>query len=438
MGARRERVRVKFGAVPGILSAMFIPLQRQAAPWSDHNWWGQYDDAAGLPNVAGSSFQLSSTELQRGDVAWAEAEGALYVCSDPASQAAVWDLLGGGGGLGVSPGALVLRPGAVPTGNIFADWPTLFAAYQLTDGPVTIEFDDALAPITLPAGSYAFREATTLEGILRFDPLVGNVGTLVELADGVVFDPPPNYYRNGLILRSLSSTPIVSVEPTGGPTEIIVQLLERGTTFQAGGAAPFFEQTRLSPEGGLFFFLVLGGQLSSGPSPVVNLLGDVGGGVPAAAQFNVLSSGSVQDGAVAGNALGIVFAEVDSGSEFSLDQPGYGFPLPLRESITVTRTGWMPTTVFDAGTIVALSVQANMTVRCDPLTAGPMAVTLPSANGQPGNEIIIKNVTGSANSISIAPIGGDTIDGAPALILGGSRAVVKLQSDGVSDWMVVV
>lgn len=75
----------------------FIKPQRQAAPWSDHNWWGQFDEAANLPNTATSDIQVASIELQRGDIAWAESEGSLYYCDDPTAGAAIWLPLGGGG-----------------------------------------------------------------------------------------------------------------------------------------------------------------------------------------------------------------------------------------------------------------------------------------------------------------------------------------------------
>lgn len=418
---------------------MFIPLQRQAAPWSQHNWWGQYTDAASLPNTAASNIQVSGSELQRGDVAWAEAEASLYYCDDPTPGAAIWLPLGSGAPSPATRTVFVLRPGGTAGGNIYVDWPTLYAAYSLTDGPVTIEFDDSISPITIPAGAYAFRIDTTLEGILRQNPaLGGEVGSLVELADGVTFDPPPTYYRNGLWLRSLSSAPIINVLPTGGSFEFLVQLLERGAVFEASGGSPFIEVTRLSPEGGLFAFLVLGGRFNESTDPVLNLLGDVPGAVPAIAQFNMLASGEVRPNTVAGNTQGLAFAQVSDDSEFSLTQAGYSFPLPLRESLTIGSTRWLPTTVFDATSIGSVSVRPNMTIRCDPLIAGPMAVPLPLVAGvQPGDEILIKNVTASPSTITLTPAGGDTIDGAPSLALSSPRGVVKIQSDGVSDWMVV-
>jgi len=74
----------------------FDPNQRPAAPWSNHHWWGKYTDALTLPNMAASDTQVGSLELQAGDIAWSEADAALYVCTNPVAGAAVWVAIGGG------------------------------------------------------------------------------------------------------------------------------------------------------------------------------------------------------------------------------------------------------------------------------------------------------------------------------------------------------
>jgi hypothetical protein len=79
-------------SIPG-----YVALQRAAAPWGDNNYWGQFDADTDLVNVAGAAFQIGG-DLQAGDVAWVVGAAALYVCSDPTPGAAVWSVLGGGGG----------------------------------------------------------------------------------------------------------------------------------------------------------------------------------------------------------------------------------------------------------------------------------------------------------------------------------------------------
>jgi hypothetical protein len=74
----------------------FLPNQRPSAPWSNGNWWGQFDAVADLPNTAGADFQVN--DLQAGDIAWVAAANQLYYCTDPTIGAAAWAAIGGGGG----------------------------------------------------------------------------------------------------------------------------------------------------------------------------------------------------------------------------------------------------------------------------------------------------------------------------------------------------
>ena len=74
-----------------------------------HHFWGQFADAASLPNVAGSPTQSPPiggvNVLQAGDVAWSIADTCLYTCITPTTGVAVWrclattDQLTGGGQL---------------------------------------------------------------------------------------------------------------------------------------------------------------------------------------------------------------------------------------------------------------------------------------------------------------------------------------------------
>ena len=340
----------------------------------------------------------------------------------------------------VTPAVFVMRPGGTAGGNIYTDWATLFAAYEQTDGPVTIEFDDSISsPITIPDGTYAFRPDTTLEGILRSNATLGtNVGSAVDLADGVVFDPPPLYFRNGITLRSLSSSPIITVDPTGGAAEFAVLLLERGSTFTCLGTAPFIQVNRLTSNGGLFVFLINGGRFEGGTAAVVQLIGDELAPEPAVLSMTLLSSATIETDTIEGNLQGFFFANIDASSDFSETQSGYTAALPVSEAVTIRSRRWLPTTTIDALTAASLNIVPNMTVRCDPLTNGPMAVLLPSVSSfRPGDELLIKNVTASPNTITVTPSGGDTVDGAPSLLLSTPRGSVKLQSDGGNDWMVV-
>lgn len=68
--------------------------QRPSAPWSQGHYWGQYDAASDLPNVAGAALQLPS--VQGGDVGWVRGDADLYVCIDASLGAAVWQAISSG------------------------------------------------------------------------------------------------------------------------------------------------------------------------------------------------------------------------------------------------------------------------------------------------------------------------------------------------------
>jgi hypothetical protein len=68
-------------------------------------------------------------------------------------------------------------------------------------------------------------------------------------------------------------------------------------------------------------------------------------------------------------------------------------------------------------------------------SGGGFALTLPAASTNPGVAIAFKEVGGSANTLTITPNGGDTIEGAGSLALSALDEQVLLVSDGTSNWM---
>ena len=77
------------------------------------------------------------------------------------------------------------------------------------------------------------------------------------------------------------------------------------------------------------------------------------------------------------------------------------------------------------------------TICVDP-GGGPMIIDLPAiAAGNKGGQIKVKNVNSSINNVVVNPNGGDTIDGAPDYTMNVAREWVILESNGISDWMVV-
>lgn len=73
-------------------------------------------------------------------------------------------------------------------------------------------------------------------------------------------------------------------------------------------------------------------------------------------------------------------------------------------------------------------------VRCNPTAAG-FTVTLPTASGYSGWEILVKNVSASANVVTIDGAGAETIDGAANTTIAAGYGSKRLVSNGSSEWM---
>jgi hypothetical protein len=121
------------------------------------------------------------------------------------------------------------------------------------------------------------------------------------------------------------------------------------------------------------------------------------------------------------------------------------FSNPLLFAITTT-TGailpFRPSTigVIASPVIVATSVTVSAAVGQIILanTSGVgFTVNLPAASTCTGQSIIIKKVTGDMNVITIAPNGGDLIEGNATLLINLGFTSVTLVSDGSSNWYVI-
>jgi len=83
----------------------------------------------------------------------------------------------------------------------------------------------------------------------------------------------------------------------------------------------------------------------------------------------------------------------------------------------------------------AYNANPNEYVQADS-TIGNISVTLPTAaDAGFGGQVWIKNKTDNVNTVTVLPAGADTIDGGASALVGGLE-ILRLVSDGVSDWMV--
>lgn len=95
-----------------------------------------------------------------------------------------------------------------------------------------------------------------------------------------------------------------------------------------------------------------------------------------------------------------------------------------------------PSFTVTAIQIALFAASIGEIVRCDP-TAGGFVVTLPAiAAGNSGQQIVVKNVSTSINTITVTPTG-DTIDGIATFPLAASFGSATFVSDGTGNWMVI-
>lgn len=71
-------------------------------------------------------------------------------------------------------------------------------------------------------------------------------------------------------------------------------------------------------------------------------------------------------------------------------------------------------------------------------TAGPITVTLFKADGWGGKRFCIKKVDSSANAVTVAPITGETIDGAASVVLSGENDSLDVISDNENYVVIAV
>jgi hypothetical protein len=89
------------------------------------------------------------------------------------------------------------------------------------------------------------------------------------------------------------------------------------------------------------------------------------------------------------------------------------------------------------GVTASATATANDDLVWADATSGAVTVTLPAASGRRGRTITVKKVDTSANSVTIARTGSDTIDGGTSYVLAAQNKYATLASDGSSKWYVV-
>ena len=258
----------------------FLPKQRPAAPWSNHNYWGQYDVSAALPNSLGADLQIS--DLQAGDVAWVATDSSLYVCTDPTFGAAVWASMGTGGA-GGSPHANAPRffddflssnfESALDWNQIANGTGSGTAVDAASQAEITANHPGVIRATTGTTaggrgGLYLGRTGTAVTGSMRFDPIAGSLDIEWMLRTPVLSDGINDFFliagidgntgggagSNGLFFRLFAT----------GNWEAVARALALGTqTVVPTTVAPTTDWTRLRMQ----WDPVNGARYYIGPSP---------------------------------------------------------------------------------------------------------------------------------------------------------------------------
>lgn len=148
---------------------------------------------------------------------------------------------GGGGGGGLTP-TFVYRPGGVAADNVYTDWNALYAALNAQEGARVLQFDDSLAAVTIPAGTWNMQDVRWF-GV----PAVGLGDRLVvvNITEGATF--PALRWITGLDIAN-NATATVPVTQ-GGLDELSYFRIDGGTQLGVGagdrgaGTVPFIECT---------------------------------------------------------------------------------------------------------------------------------------------------------------------------------------------------
>jgi len=104
---------------------------------------------------------------------------------------------------------------------------------------------------------------------------------------------------------------------------------------------------------------------------------------------------------------------------------------------------WQPAVTADTTrkplNVVGATFNITLTVANDLVlvdaTGGNITVTLPSATIQPGKQIDIKKIDSSANIVTIATDGSETIDGTSTAVLSSQHDSVTVASDASNWWI---
>lgn|SRR5512142_1938754 len=321
----------------------------------------------------------------------------------------------GGANQGDGSYVVVFRPGGVAAENVVTTWADAMARLALLQGQRILEFDDNLAsPIVIPAGG-----PYPMDGVTWSAP--PDHISQVQIPEGASFTRLRSF-DGRLHLRFTGTTPPIA-DFGQAPPQLDTVTIDHGAELSASGAGPLFNvaadaQFIIGDNAGLFLIV----------HSVINVSAAVTVGI------SVQGEGALVNGSTLSSIVGSTINMVADASGLGLfvqTQPGV---LGTFNVTNATRTRSFPIGPLVGNTILNADAPTQL-VLVDPSGAG-FSVTLPPAINHLGQTVRLKNVTASANNVTLTAGGGDNIDGAPTSVLSGAKFHAAVTSDGVNTWYV--
>lgn len=232
--------------------------------------------------------------------------------------------------------SLVYRPGEPsPSGNVFASWTALMAAYGQFDGPMIIFFDDSLVtPAFIPAGTYVFREGTIFSGLLNRVAMSPDA-VVVEFEEGVQL---VGIVQFQYVLRMQVHGVTAPLFPPAAAGTATFVVLDKGATFEvieAGGRV--FDV----PANTILFVAMFNAELTTGVSEVVR-------GLDPTSTIGIafFLQGDLQQDTIAGDGTLVHIIE-STAALISLTQTGFIGTTVQQFNTSAFLEGYSPTVLAD-------------------------------------------------------------------------------------------
>lgn len=326
---------------------------------------------------------------------------------------------------------IVFRPGD-PAGshdNVFTTWTETYAAIvrMRGRGRVMLEFDDSYTtPVVIPAGTWEMNG-----GDVYWDAYNESPTCDVELADGcsITCDMPPGSQKvmtftgTSLRLRSNRTGPIapfvgISLVLIGNRCRILNTSASALPMIEVSGANQFIAIAGNDSLGGI------GDGIPALPAPLIDLKG---GSILIAGGHGFISDNALTDTVGGGTAT---IRVINDG--FCGDGQAYNFPGLAGSTLSFllqTRDRYRMNSVVTSGPYAAGYNELVLVSTA----GGAVTVNAPRARPSKGDRLVVKDSGGQAgtNNITIAPTGGDTIEGGT---ISTNNQCKMWVSDGAGKW----